>query len=80
MHVNGLKKDGICQVKYLPTDRIPSDVLTKALGKNERFLHTQVILGSKPLVWTDTKASKSASAKAPTSTTASKTPKKKRVE
>jgi hypothetical protein len=46
------------QVKYLPTDTIPSDVLTKALSIEDHRKHSNVLLGYKQLVWTNEKATK----------------------
>jgi hypothetical protein len=53
-YINDLQKKGVCKVQYLPTDNIPSDVLTKALGPIEFRKHIQVLLGQKQLTWTHT--------------------------
>jgi hypothetical protein len=58
MYINDLQREGVCKVRYLPTDNIPSDALTKALGHREHLQHTQVILGYKQLVWTNEKTQK----------------------
>jgi hypothetical protein len=61
MHINDLQKKGVCKVQHLPTDNIPSEALTKALGPTEFHKHLQVLLGQKQLTWTHTKANTPAS-------------------
>jgi hypothetical protein len=58
-YINDLQKKEVCKVQHLPTDNIPSDALTKALGPTEFHKHIQV-LGQKQPTWTHTKANKPA--------------------
>jgi hypothetical protein len=60
MYISGLQREGVCKVRYLPTDNIPSDVLTKALGARDHHKHSSVLLGYTQLVWTDEKATEKA--------------------
>jgi hypothetical protein len=45
---NDLQREGVCRVRYLPADNIPSDVLTKALGARDHHKHSSVLLGYTP--------------------------------
>ena len=53
--LNGLDSpltgEGVLQVKYLPTDAMPSDALTKALTRGPHERHSRVLLGLAPLKW-----------------------------
>ena len=45
-YTHDLVKEGAICIKHIPTDLMPSDVLTKALGKLEHDRHTAVLLGT----------------------------------
>lgn len=53
-----LQRAGVLQVKYLPTDAMPSDALTKALARAPHQRHTKVLLGLAPLRWQQQLAAK----------------------
>jgi hypothetical protein len=47
-----LQRAGVLQVRYLPTEHIPSDALTKGLSRELHQRHTAVLLGLAKLDWT----------------------------
>ena len=46
-----LQEAGVLQLRYLPTDYMPSDVLTKGLPFAAHTRHARVLLGLAPLQW-----------------------------
>ena len=44
-YCHGLQSDGLVLIHHLGTDKMPSDVLTKALSKREHRKHSDVLLG-----------------------------------
>ena len=46
-----LQRAGVLQVRYLPTEHMPSDVLTKALPVHLHRRHAAVLLGVSKLRW-----------------------------
>jgi hypothetical protein len=45
MYINGHEREGVCKVRYLPTDSIPSDVLTTRPWAQENNMHTLYMAG-----------------------------------
>ena len=50
-HVGDHQKDGTLKTEYLSTDKIPADVLTKALDKDSHLRHTRVLMGHDTIEW-----------------------------
>ena len=46
-----VQEAGVLQLRYLPTDYMPSDVLTKGLPFAAHTRHARVLLGLAPLQW-----------------------------
>ena len=46
---------GVLQSAYCPTDRIPSDLLTKPLARELHHRHAKVLLGMEPIEWEELK-------------------------
>ena len=46
-----MQRAGVLQVRYLPTEHIPTDLLTKALPRVLHQRHTLVLLGIERLKW-----------------------------
>ena len=46
-----MQRAGVLQVRYLPTEHIPSDALTKGLPRAAHQRHTLVLLGISALKW-----------------------------
>jgi hypothetical protein len=51
MYVNQIQEQGEVLIRYLSTDSIPSDALTKPLHGDPFKQHTDVLMGRLPLQW-----------------------------
>ena len=52
-HTAEQQERGVLQLRYLNTEHVPADVLTKPLPRSSHERHTAVLLGLRPLPWPD---------------------------
>ena len=52
-HCGDMQRLGVVKLKYLQTSQIPADALTKPLGEAEHVRHREVLLGHKPIDWSN---------------------------